>query len=494
MVEKRRRYYNMEKPKKDGSVMNQPKTLLRNSIISLQNRDSFFNGNFIAKEAAPVLIQNQVISSFPIDIYPEPIQRIIIALNTGLQFPVDYISASMIFAVSVAIGNSFKVEVKRGWQESSVIYLALVGRPGTNKTHPLKFALKPLLDQDETSYQSYLNQKLEYDNFKRSKNKDILPTEDSPPVKPTLKKYIISDVTPEALANVHENNKRGIGVYVDELAGWFKNFNKYNSGSEQEFWCSNWSGSPIIIDRKTSEPSYIKQPFISVCGTIQPGILNEMAKDNRGLNGFIDRILFAMPEGTRKEQWTEQEIDPQHITNWYTIINRLIETPAATDATAPDNQKILRFNAQAFASLSQWQKTNTFKCNETENEVLSGIYTKLEIYCIRFCLINQLLHSACSNETTEEITEVAVQGAIKLIEYFRESATSAYMILYESSPVDQLTSDKKKLYEALQAFVKTADVITKARDFGISERTARRMLSERELFRRLQHGLYEKLL
>ncbi len=70
------------------------------------------------------------------------------------------------------------------------------------------------------------------------------------PDKPAWQKNLLSDYTPEALAEVHSYNKRGIGVCVDELAGWFKNFNKYNKGSEMEFWLSAWSRKPITIDRK----------------------------------------------------------------------------------------------------------------------------------------------------------------------------------------------------------------------------------------------------
>ena len=67
-----------------------------------------------------------------------------------------------------------------------------------------------------------------------------------------------------------------------------------------EFWLSVWSGKPINIDRKTGEPVFIPLPFISVCGTIQNGILNELAKDSRTQNGFIDRILFVMPDNLEK--------------------------------------------------------------------------------------------------------------------------------------------------------------------------------------------------
>ena len=38
------------------------------------------------------------------------------------------------------------------------------------------------------------------------------------PVKPILEQHLVTDFTPEALTDVHKFNKRGIGVYADELA------------------------------------------------------------------------------------------------------------------------------------------------------------------------------------------------------------------------------------------------------------------------------------
>src|SRR5699024_4916036 len=96
------------------------------------------------------------------------------------------------------------------------------------------------------------------------------------PTEPAWQQSLVSDFTPEALTDVHKFNKRGVGVYADELASWFKNFNRYNKGSEEQFWLSVWSGAPIRINRKTSEPIYIQKPFISVVGTIQPGVLDDL--------------------------------------------------------------------------------------------------------------------------------------------------------------------------------------------------------------------------
>ncbi|WP_354667193.1 hypothetical protein [uncultured Duncaniella sp.] len=35
-----------------------------------------------------------------------------------------------------------------GWKEYAILFTALVGSPGTNKSHPLSFAVQPLIDFD----------------------------------------------------------------------------------------------------------------------------------------------------------------------------------------------------------------------------------------------------------------------------------------------------------------------------------------------------------
>ena len=90
---------------------------------------------------------------FPIEAFPKPIQEIIIATNESLKFPIDFTGASILFAASVAIGNSYKIKAPEGWISSAVIYIALVGKPGTNKSHPISFTLKPIQKIDSFNYE-----------------------------------------------------------------------------------------------------------------------------------------------------------------------------------------------------------------------------------------------------------------------------------------------------------------------------------------------------
>ena len=241
-------------------------------------------------------------SALPIGIFPSQIQNIIAEVHKCQGFPIDYIASAMLVAIAVGIGNTYLVQLKRGWQESAMLYVALVGRPGTNKSHPLSFAMKPFLDFDYQENKLYEQAYSEYDNVVRMSHKERIEAGHSEqPTEPIRRRFIVSDITPEGLSFIHAQNKRGLCLWTDELSAWFKNFNRYNSGSEEQFWLSVFSAKAIIRDHKGNRSSiFIKRPYISVVGTIQTKILGELSKGERSSNGFIDRILFVMPNLQQK--------------------------------------------------------------------------------------------------------------------------------------------------------------------------------------------------
>lgn len=428
---------------------------------------------------------------FPFEVFPTNIQQIITATNENLNFPIDFISSSMLYAVSVAIGNTYKVEIKKGFQESAVLYLAIVARAGTNKSHPLSFAIQPLIEQDKKTYREYEQQKKEYDNEVGQKKSE---KSNADSIKPVWLKTLLSDFTPEALVEVHKYNKRGIGVYIDELAGWFKNFNRYNNGSEMEFWLSAWNSKPINIDRKSGEPVFIPVPFISVAGTIQNGVLNELAKGSRTQNGFIDRILFVIPDNIQKPYWSDSEINPAVIQNWQRIVSNILGLSIQYDETLNPKPEILLFTPEAKKILFDWQKSNADQCNNAESEAISGIYSKLEMYAARLALILQIMLWSCNEGDKQEISVEAIKGALQLIEYFKKSAVKVYSIISNASPLDKFPNDKQSIYKALPDYFTTETGLRVAESMGVPERTFKRFLKERDLFSNVSRGEYEKLI
>jgi hypothetical protein len=439
---------------------------------------------------------NGIIQPFPVDVFPLPIQKIITATNENLNFPVDFIGVSLLFAASVVTGNTYCIELKNGFRQTAVLYIAIVARPGTNKSHPLSFALKPIVEHDKKTFAEYQEKLKDYKRqmaeYKKQKNKNEEPMEE--PKKPIWKKFLLTDFTPEALAEVHSYNQRGVGVYVDELASWFKNFNRYNKSSEMEFWLSQWSGKPINIDRKTSDSIFIATPFISVAGTIQKGILDELAKDRRTQNGFIDRILFCMPDNIQKDYWGETDLPEVFEHNWGRIISNIININLETDDENNPVPVVLNLTPEAKREIFEWQKKNTNQCNELESEVLSGVFSKMDMYVLRLALILEILSYASHESDLKAVSINSVKGAIKLVEYFKKSAVRVNSILSSNNPLDKYPADKRALYNSLPDTFTTEVGLKIAESLGITERTFKRFLSDKSLFNRISWGEYQKII
>lgn len=430
-------------------------------------------------------------NTFPVEVFPKQIQDIILDLNRYMKFPIDFSGVSILYTTSLSVGNTHKAKINNGWAESCVIYACLVGRAGTNKSHPLSFAIKPVMEKDKESYQTFLLEKETYLQVSSISKKEREEKGLDEPKPPILQKFIISDYTPEAVSTIHLNNRRGIGVYIDELAGWFKNFNRYNKGSEQEQWLSNWSGKPIISDRKTGNSIYIDSPCISVIGTIQNDILEEISKDARDSNGFIDRILFAIPDQLQKEYWSEEEIPQQTIENYNVIIGRLLDLQFDTTTL---ESALLPFSPTAKRILFDWQRDNTDRINNHPNDKVASMYSKLDVYIIRFSLILQMLRWACGEGGNTVIEEITVNNAILLTEYFRTNAEKVHKVLSESTPFDRLPQDKQKIYEALPTENFQTNIGLKiAENFGMKERSFKNWLNDSNLFTKVSYGIYEKV-
>jgi len=259
-----------------------------------------------------------------------------------------------------------------------------------------------------------------------------------------------------------------------------------------EFWLSVWSGKPINIDRKTGEPVFIPLPFISVAGTIQNGILTELAKDNRTQNGFIDRILFVIPDNIQKEYWSETDLPPIVSENWQAILSNLLNLSVSSDDTFNPVPEVIKFTPEAKQMLFEWQKANTDQSNDAENEVISGIYSKLEMYAVRLALILEMMRYACNESDKKAISTEAVGGALKLVEYFKNSAVKVNSIISNASPLDKHPADKQALYNSLPNTFTTEAGLNIAEGLGIAERTFKRFLNEKDLFNRISRGEYEK--
>ena len=337
--------------------------------------------------------------------------------------------------------------------------MALIGRPGANKSHPLSFAFQPFIEHDYRQNQEYQKLYAEYERtMSMSKKERIEAGLDEFPQAPVRRRFLVSDITPEGLSLIHAQNPRGLCLWSDELSAWFKNFNRYNNGSEEQFWLSVFNAKPTISDRKSTQSSiFIRRPYISVIGTIQKKILGELVKGERSSNGFIDRILFVMPESVLKSRWNDRETPEELEIQWQQIIDKLIAQDCPHDENNELQPQCLPFDEDAKQRLYGWQHENARQCDMETNDALVGIYCKLEIL---------------------------------LTEYFRTTAVKVQTAVSQ----EQLSELHRNIYLNLPQRFTTAEGIGIAESYGMKEHAFKMFLKRHigTLFRKENHGEYSK--
>ena len=110
-------------------------------------------------------------SGFPLDCFPAKVQSIILDMVSHENYKVEYIATSMLSAVATALGNSYRIHIKGGWNSNSALYIILVGRPGLGKTPPLEAAFKPIRKRDNELLEKFKSEMAAYQAEKEKKGK-----------------------------------------------------------------------------------------------------------------------------------------------------------------------------------------------------------------------------------------------------------------------------------------------------------------------------------
>jgi len=389
----------------------------------------------IKKEAIKPVFHSD---GFPIDIFPDEVAHYLKECNRTLQNSVDYMGCTLLWIGSLVIGNSLRIEVKKGWTEISTIWMAIVGAAGLGKSPSINSVLYPLEKINGDERRRYQKAKKEYDAYMeltKEEKKQAIEVQE-----PRRTQFIVDDVTIEALINLHAQNHNGVGVFKDELAGWFKDMNKYKEGSDKEQWLSSWSGKGIAVDRITRQSDFIAKPILPVLGGIQPTVLTGFFTEENKDNGFLDRMLFTFPD-LSVEAYVNEEIDPaliqfynDFIVNFYQYMRKIvvfndfgeIEPHLATLSPDANKEWIKIFNGI------------TSKQNSDETpEMIKSMLAKQKSYIPRFALIINTFSGVWFGYDLLEISADSIKKAERLSAYF--IAMNEKMIL---TNVDSLESRK----------------------------------------------------
>lgn len=409
---------------------------------------------------------------FPLDCFPEAMRDYVRDSAKSIGCDASFVALPMLAAAASAIGNSRRLELKRGWTEPAILWTVYVGNSGAQKSPPRDYALAPLrriqrraLAEHEQALEEYYREKVVYKRdlaaWRRNSLGDMPPT---PPTPPIAERYLSDDATIEALAVLLSDQPRGLLMAPDELAGWFGSFDRYSGGGgDVARWLEMFGGRPMMIDRKTGDNRAINvsRAAVSVTGGIQLDALRRSLSPQYFANGLAARLLLACPP-PQTRRWTEVELSDRTESRLHALFARLLtlDLPTHNGELTP---RTVRLSPEAKQVWIEFYNRHAEQ-QEGLREDLSAAWSKLEGYAARLALV---LHYAKWASTPaaddEDAAEGAAEGAadgdaelapvdaqsmragVKLSEWFGAEARRIYDLLNESPQ----QTERRQLLELL---------------------------------------------
>ena len=255
-----------------------------------------------------------------------------------------------------------------------------------------------------------------------------------------LKSVVVDDVTVERLADILDENPRGVTSAQDELSGWVLSMNQYKAGgkgADRQFWLRVWSNAPVKVDRKSRKvPAIIAEPWVSVVGSIQPEILPEL---HIGRNdGMLDRFLYSYPEPQRVRH-TDEVVSAAAEHEVLKLYERLAELkmPESDGELFPGTVPMTKDAWEVFKEIAGNLSDEAHGLDFPRR--LRGAWSKLEAYLARLSLILALSRVVESEDREREQVEpqdVLLAGV--LIDYFKAHTKRAFSELHGTSASDLL--------------------------------------------------------
>lgn len=383
----------------------------RHNIASFQ-KTTTIEQHLDTNEENPISRLTETTPLLPIDGFPFHIQELIKECVSIYGTPRDFWAISFLQATAIALGSTYEISDK--YTNGALLWVALIGPSGTGKSEPIDFAMRPIYKAESALEENYLKEKAEFETWFELSKKEKGEQGIEPKKVPKKKQYIAVDSTPEGLISAHQENRRGIAIVRDELIGWILDFGRYARSGEVQNMLSTWSEKLFKIIRKNSDSCSIEKPFIPVFGGLQPAKLPTLAKDDRALDGFMQRFVFAFPDAFLKPDYNDETLRHDFLSHYESYIKSLLAFECQREP--------VRITKEALDIYKQFYNKNTSLINSISCEYKKSVYQKFEIIVLRIALILHASHHAFDKQIQLPIQPETMVAAVEMTEYFRITA------------------------------------------------------------------------
>lgn len=384
---------------------------------------------------------------FPVEVLPEVVRRLVEEGAAAIGIDCAYVAVLVLPVLAGCIGNARKIRLKRGWEEPSPIWAALVAESGSSKSPALDLVTSPLHEIQAELFEAFNRlaerhkaEALDYAKrvtaWKSSRDGSRPPIE---PPAPICERIVVADTTIEKLGHILRENPRGIIIVRDELAAWFGSMDQYRprGGADVPKWIEFFGARPSTIDRQTGGTLHIKRACVSIAGTIQPSILARSLTTGYRESGLAARILLAMPP-KRAKRWTETEADETTRERYAHLLRALRSLPTDEDVHGDLKPVALHLSSEAKSRWVGWYDRWGAVQAEASGD-LAAAFSKLEGYAARIAMVHHVVDRVAAGLNDRvEIGVESIRAGIALAEWFAHEVERVYTVLAETDEEREL--------------------------------------------------------
>ncbi len=439
-----------------------------------------------------------VFQPFPTHVLPRVCRDFVQQTARSIDCDESMVALPLLSAMAAAIGNSYRIALKRDYSEPPIVWASVVCESGTRKSPALEAPIRPLRRREAEAIKKHNAALADYDvalrafrqasnqtGGRRGKKSDQTPPQT--PVHPVCTRFTVSDVTTEALAVRLEQNPRGLLLFRDELSGFFGSMNQYRGGrgGDEAAYLAMHGARPLVMDRKNIEKPSIYVPLanLSIVGAIQPGVLRRSFTRDRMESGLAARFLMAYPPA-RVARWRDSAVDGTVQDRLATMFDWLIDLPLQYDEqTGEPAPTLLSLNPDAKKLWIEFHDAHADEQIALHGD-LSAAWAKLTGYAARLALICELA-SWMSVDEWQPPTDVGVEAlsaGIALVRWFSAETKRIYAMIDE-------TPDQRECRELIDYIRQRGGVVT-TRDLMRGPRRYRNQesMAEADLQRLVSQG------
>ena len=316
-------------------------------------------------------------AEFPLGAFPDHIQDTIIHYEQTKNFDrnIQALATIVHIASLVEMGTRFYVN---GFDQVPIIWGNIIQESGKSKSHLMRHCLSHLFQKNEELHQ----------------DKQIKHT------------YVTTNTTIEGLFKKHINNRKGITMFKDELTGFVKGINNYQSGGAKEEWMNAWNGGSQDLTR-SENVFHVDDLKPNILGATQPEKVYQLFDSESLGDGFATRFLNTEPYKVGKiyKPKTRAKQDQLKILD-YLVHEPIWNLPARSYESTPEGDEIWR----------KWcdQKTDEYY-GYPQYEMAQS---KMETYAIRISGILHLMGIKPEENLSPIIAPQTIENSIHICDFF----------------------------------------------------------------------------